>query len=337
MGTNGDRFDKIGVVGCGAVGSFYGANLCQTGRDVHFLLRSDYDAVRNDGVHIRSADGDFHAHPKAADSPGKIGPCDLVVVALKSTANHRLAELLTPMVGEQTVLLTLQNGLGNETALAALFPGRPILGGMCFVCLNRIESGVIHHIAHGKIVLGRHGGPPDEVTEAIAVLIRSSDIPVDVSPDLERAHWEKLVWNIPFNGLGVVGAAGLEAVLAGQLDPGQPIGPCLATDALLDNGPWEQLVTELMNEVIATGRALGHNLSPSLGEYQRNRTRVMKAYRASTPIDFERGLPLELDALFCLPLGQAQAAGVETPRLAALCDLLAQLDDERKDSGSDIA
>ncbi|MDP6680037.1 MAG: ketopantoate reductase C-terminal domain-containing protein, partial [Verrucomicrobiota bacterium] len=139
------------------------------------------------------------------------------------------------------------------------------------------------------------------------------------------------------NGLGVVGAAGLEAVLAGQLDPGQPIGPCLATDALLDNGPWEQLVTELMNEVIATGRALGHNLSPSLGEYQRNRTRVMKAYRASTPIDFERGLPLELDALFCLPLGQAQAAGVETPRLAALCDLLAQLDDERKDSGSDIA
>lgn len=158
-----------------------------------------------------------------------------------------------------------------------------------------------------------------------------------MSPDLERAHWEKLVWNIPFNGLGVVGAAGLEAVLAGQLDPGQPIGPCLATDALLDNGAWEQLVTELMNEVIATGRALGHNLSPSLGDYQRNRTRVMKAYRASTPIDFERGLPLELDALFCLPLVQAQAAGVKTPRLAALCDLLAQLNDERKDSGSDVA
>ena len=337
MEVNRDSLGKIGVVGCGAVGGYYGAKLCQTGRDVHFLLRSDYDVVRNNGVHIRSAERDFHALPKAAGSPGEIGPCSLVVVALKSTANHRLAELLTPMVGEQTVLLTLQNGLGNETALAALFPGRPILGGMCFVCLNRIEPGVIHHIAHGKIVLGRHGGPPDEVTEAVAALIRSSDIPVDVSPDLERAHWEKLVWNIPFNGLGVVGAVGLEAVLAGRLDPEQPIGPCLTTDALLDNGPWEQLVTELMNEVIATGRALGHNLSPSLGEYQRNRTRVMKAYRASTPIDFERGLPLELDALFCLPLGQAQAAGVETPRLAALCDLLAQLDDERKDSGSDVA
>ena len=249
----------------------------------------------------------------------------------------RLGELLPPLVGEHTALLTLQNGLGNEAALAALFPNRPVFGGMCFVCINRIEPGVIHHIAHGKIVLGRHGGSPDGLTEAIAKLIRSSGIPVDVSPDLERAHWEKLVWNIPFNGLGVAGSAGLDATLAGRLAPGQPIGPCLATDALLDDGPWERLVTEVMDEVIASGCALGHDLSPGLGEHQRNRTRVMRVYRASTLIDFERGLPLELDALFRLPLGQAQDAGVETPRLAALCDLLAQLDDRRKDSGSDAA
>ena len=140
-----------------------------------------------------------------------------------------------------------------------------------------------------------------------------------------------------FNGLGVAGAAGLDATLAGQLTPDQPIGPCLTTAALLDDGPWEQLVTELMDEVIASGCALEHDLPPGLGEHQRNRTRVMGAYRASTLIDFERGLPLELDALFRLPLGRAQAAGVKTPRLAALCELLAQLDDRRKDSGSDSA
>ena len=337
MEVNRDRLDKIAVVGCGAVGGFYGAKLCQTGCDVHFLLRSDYEAVRENGVRIRSAEGDFDVHPTAARSPGEIGLCDLVIVALKSTANHRLGELLPPLVGEHTALLTLQNGLNNEATLAALFPNRPVFGGMCFVCLNRTKPGVIHHIAHGKIVLGRHGGSPDGLTGAIAKLIRSSGIPVDVSPDLERAHWEKLVWNIPFNGLGVAGAAGLDATLVGRLVPSQPIGPCLATDALLDNGPWEQLVTELMDEVIASGCALGHDLSPGLGEHQRNRTRVMKAYLSSTPIDFERGLPLELDALFRLPLGQAQAAGVETPRLTALCNLLAELDDRRKDSGSDAA
>ncbi len=335
MGEFRGRFGKISIVGCGAVGGFYGAKLCRTGRDVHFLLRSDFEAVRSGGVRIRSVDGDFQAHPTAARSPEEIGLCDLVIVALKSTANHRLGELLSPLVGQHTALLTLQNGLGNEIALATVYPDRPILGGMCFVCLNRIEPGVIHHIAHGKIVMGRHGSTPEELTEAVAALIRSSGILVDVSPDLERAQWEKLVWNIPFNGLGVAGAAGLEATLAGELKADQPIGSCLATDALLDGGPWEQLVTELMGEVIAAGLALGHDLSPDIGEHQRNRTRVMKAYLASTPIDFERGLPLELDALFRLPLGQAQATGVETPRLAALCDLLAQLDDRRKASVSD--
>ena len=135
----------------------------------------------------------------------------------------------------------------------------------------------------------------------------------------------------------VAGAAGLDATLVGQLGPCQPIGPCLATDALLDNGPWEQLVTELMDEVIASGCALGHDLSPGLGKHQRNRTRVMKAYLSSTLIDFKRGLPLELDALFRLPLGRAQASGVETPRLVALCDLLTELDNRRKNSGSDAA
>ena len=316
---------KIAIVGCGALGSYYGGKLCQTNRDVHFLLRSDYEVVRENGVQIQSLNGDFHVRPVAAQSPWEIGPCDLVIVALKSTANHCLGELLTPLVGKHTALLTLQNGLGNEAALAELFPTQPVFGGMCFVCLNRTEPGVIHHIALGKIVLGRHGGSPDELTASIAELIRSTGIPVDVSPDLEKAHWEKLVWNIPFNGLGVAGAAGLDAILAGQLKTDQPIGRCLATDALLDNGPWEQLVTELMDEVITTGRALGHDLSRGLGEHQRSRTRAMGAYRASTLIDFERGQPLELDALFTLPLGQAQTAGVPTPRLAALCSVLGQL------------
>ena len=316
---------KIAIVGCGALGSYYGGKLCQTNRDVHFLLRSDYEVVRENGVQIQSLNGDFHVRPVAAQSPGEIGPCDLVIVALKSTANHCLGELLTPLVSKHTALLTLQNGLANEAVLGELFPAQPVFGGMCFVCLNRTEPGVIHHIAHGKIVLGRHGGSPDELTASIAELIRSTGIPVDVSPDLEKAHWEKLVWNIPFNGLGVAGAAGLDAILAGQLKTDQPIGRCLATDALLDNGPWEQLVTELMDEVITTGRALGHDLSRGLGEHQRSRTRAMGAYRASTLIDFERGQPLELDALFTLPLGQAQTAGVPTPRLAALCSVLGQL------------
>src|SRR4051812_34620747 len=120
---------KIAVVGCGAVGSYYGARLCQAGHDVHFLLRSDYDVVKRDGVHIVTADGEFTVRPTCARDPKEIGPVDLVVIALKTTANSRFAELVSPLVGPSTAVLTLQNGLGNEAQLAAVVGKEKVLGG----------------------------------------------------------------------------------------------------------------------------------------------------------------------------------------------------------------
>src|SRR5882757_8057259 len=112
---------KIGVVGCGAVGSYYGAKLGRSGQEVHFLLRGDYEAVRRKGVLIQSPEGDFRFNPKCVRTPGEIGECDLVLIGLKTTANDQLGKLLKPLVGPSTAILTLQNGLGNEALLAALF------------------------------------------------------------------------------------------------------------------------------------------------------------------------------------------------------------------------
>src|SRR6185436_20914453 len=123
---------KVAVVGCGAVGSFYGAKLSRAAQTVHFLLRSDYEVVRRRGVTIRSPEGDFHVHPKCARSPEEIGVADLVVVGLKTTANDQLPRLLPPLVGPKTAILTLQNGLGNEDSLARTFPPEQIMGGLCF-------------------------------------------------------------------------------------------------------------------------------------------------------------------------------------------------------------
>lgn len=317
---------KIGVVGCGALGSYYGAKLCHDGHSVHFLLRTDYDVVRRRGVTIRSPEGDFHVNPKCARTPEEIGACDVVLIGLKATANEQFSKLLPPLVNEHTAVVTLQNGLGNEEELARLFPARQILGGLCFVCLNRTEPGVIHHIGHGRIVLGEFAGWPEPRTHDIASAIRHSGVPCDVTDNLERAHWEKLVWNIPFNGLGVGSAAGYEAVLSGKFDPEVPLRPCLTTDLLLDNGPWESLVRELMTEVIAAANAQKLDVDPGWGEVQISRTRPMGAYRASTLIDFERKQPLELEALFLEPLNRAQKAGLTSPRLSALCRVLAALD-----------
>jgi 2-dehydropantoate 2-reductase len=319
---------KIVVVGCGAVGSYYGAKLCRPGRhEVHFLLRSDYETVRRQGVLIHSPQGSFQVHPKAAQAPEAIGVCDVVLIGLKTTANAQFPRLLPPLVGAQTAVITLQNGLGNEEQLARLFPKEQILGALCFVCLNRIAPGVIRHTDHGHIGLGEFQRPSAPRTHALADLFRAAGVPCDVTDDLARSHWEKLAWNIPFNGLGVAGTAGYDAVVRGQLPPGTPPGPTLPTDQLLDGGKWERLLCELMREVIAAAGALGIPIPDDLVQRQIDRTRTMGAYKASTLLDFERGLPQELESLFLEPHRRGLRAGASLPRLTALCSLLQQLSD----------
>jgi 2-dehydropantoate 2-reductase len=316
---------KIAVVGCGALGSYYGAKLCLAGHQVHFLLRSDFEVVRRDGVWIESTAGNFRVRPRSARHPGEIGPSDLVLIALKTTANHALPQLLPPLAGPDTAFLTLQNGLGNEAAVAAVVGPEHTLGALCFVCLNRFAPGRIRHLAHGTVKMGEYGRLPQTRTERIATAFTAAGIDCTVEANLERAHWEKLVWNIPFNGLGVAGVAGFEAVARGRIDAGAALGPCLTTKDLLSDPRWEQLVRQLMLETIAAARALGLEVPESTADRQIERTRQMGAYRASTLIDFEAGRELELESLFLEPWRQAVRAGVPCPRLAALCALLRQL------------
>lgn len=319
---------KIAVVGCGAVGSYYGARLARDGHDLHFLLRSDYDVVRRNGVSIRSPQGDFQVRPRCARMPEEIGPSDVVLIGLKTTANALFPKLLPPLVDSQTVVLTLQNGLSNEEQLARLFPVEQIMGGLCFVCLNRLGPGLIQHIDHGLVMLGEFQRWPDPRTHDIAGAFRHAGIPCKVAANLAQAHWEKLVWNIPFNGLGVAGVAGYEAVIKERIEDEEKDESkgCLTTDKLLGDPRWEKLVHELMLEVIRVASGLGFDIPDSLAAKQIERTRTMGAYKPSSLIDFERGQPIELQSLFLEPLRQIQHAGISAPRLSALCSVLEQLD-----------
>jgi 2-dehydropantoate 2-reductase len=316
---------KIAVVGTGAVGSYYGAKLARDGHEVHFLLRSDYERVKRHGVRILSPEGDFTVRPKAAKSPVEIGRSDLVLIALKTTANVEFPRLLPPLVDSRTAILTLQNGLGNEEALAEIFPVEQILGGLCFVCLNRIEPGVIRHIAHGKIVLGEYRRYPEPRTHDIASAIRHSGVPCSVSDNLERAHWEKLIWNIPFNGLTTASCAGFEGIESGEFKGGE--GECLTTDKLLSSPDWSRIVRELMLEVIAIAKAYELVIPVEFADEQIARTRVMEAYKPSTMIDYLNGLPIELESLFFEPVRRAERKGVAVPRLRALCQVLKNLNE----------
>ena len=326
---------KIAVVGCGAVGSFYGARFARAGHEVHFLLRSDYEVVRRQGVRIESPEGDFVVRPRCAQSAEGIGPADLVLIGLKTTANDQFPRLLPPLVGPATAVLTLQNGLGNEEQLARLFPVEQIMGGLCFVCLNRITPGVIRHLGYGQVVLGEFQRPAGSRTCELAARFKDAGVSCKVAENLAQSHWEKLVWNVPFNGLGVAGAAGPEilkqlsapitdeAGLPSSLVP-QPsfLGSCLSTDQLLAEERWARLVRELMLEIISAAHILGFPIPERFADELIARTRKMGAYKASTLIDFERGQALELDGLFLEPLRQATRTGAPVPRLSALCAAL---------------
>jgi 2-dehydropantoate 2-reductase len=292
---------RIAIIGAGAVGSYYGARLVQAGHDVHFLLRSDYDAVRRNGMTIRSCAGDFALRPDQLHvyrDPRDVPKADWVIVTLKTTHNDQFDPLIRPLLYDRSAILTLQNGLGNEDRLAFLFGPDRILGGMAFTCINRIGPGSIDHSAHGHIRLGHFKGGPSPLASHIAGIFNNCKIPCDVLADLRYGRWEKLVWNIPFNGLSTV------------LDQ--------TTDQLLATPEGEQLVGRIMAEVIASARACGAPLEDSLADLNVARTREMGAYRTSMHVDRQLGRDLEVEAILGEPARAGAAAGAPNPTMQTL-------------------
>ncbi len=297
---------RIAIIGSGAVGCYYGGRLAQHGNEVHFLLRSDYAHVKQHGLKIRSHLGDFDLpQVNCHRSTAEIGACDLVIIAMKATANEVLLELLPPLMKPDTMILTLQNGLGSDDFLAQSFGSERVLGGLCFVCINRIAPGVIHHIAQGQIALGEHSGAPQARTLALAAELERCGIECKVEPSLITARWKKLVWNIPFNGLSIA---------AGGKD----------TAAILADPALEQRVRDLMREIIETAGQLGHAIPLSLIEDMIERTRTMSAYKPSSLIDFLDGREVELDAIWGEPMHRAAAAGIAMPQVERLHQELKQ-------------
>ena len=299
---------RIAVVGAGAIGGYYGAKLAYLGRDVHFLMRSDLRQVRRSGIRIRGRTENVHlAKVNAYASTEEIGPCDLVLIAVKATANADLLSLIPPLLHERTMLLTLQNGLGNEEFLAENFGAERVIGGLCFVCLNRVSRGMIEHYDIGRLVIGEHAGYPLARTHDVAWEFKRCGIVCTVAENIGFERWRKLVWNIPFNGLSVV---------AGGLD----------TAAILADDSLRARTLALMDEVIAAANRCGYALPTAVALQQIKRTETLGAYKPSTLIDYEARRPLEIEAIWGEPLRRARAAGFEMPKLEQLYHELKEID-----------
>jgi 2-dehydropantoate 2-reductase len=303
---------RIAIVGAGAIGLYYGGKLANFGRDVHFLLRRDFETVRKRGLRIRSKSENIHvAKVNAWRSTDEIGPCDLVIVAVKTTSNDDLPPLIAPLLGEKTIILTLQNGLGNEEFLAERFGPERIMGGLCFICLNRIEPGIVEQVDHGRLTIGEFQVYPRPRLHDVAWEFKRCGVVCSVVADLAFERWRKLVWNIPFNGLTITAGG-------------------LATSAILANDALRQLALELMDETIAIANACGYSLPTAVALDLMKRTESMGAYRPSSLIDYLAGRPLEIEAIWGEPLRRARAAGMEAPQLERLYCKLVELDEAQR-------
>jgi 2-dehydropantoate 2-reductase len=305
---------RVAVIGAGAVGCYYGARLAQAGHDVHFLMRRDHDAVAARGLRVESKDGDFALeHPAVARRSEEIGPVDWVICALKATAIEEARALVAPCVGPDTRVLVLMNGLGLEERFAEWFGAARIFGGLAFTCINRGEPGVIHHLDYGPVTIGHLQDDAFEL-EAARALWAGAQAEISTSPSLLAARWQKLCWNVPFNGLAVTaGGITTDQIL------GQP-GLRAAADATI-----REVVAAGNADLAAHGEAARHD-ADAMSRTMITLTDAMAVYRPSTMIDFVEGRPMEVEAIFGEPLRRAQALGVATPHIALLTAQMRSLD-----------
>jgi 2-dehydropantoate 2-reductase len=300
------------ILGCGALGGLYGARLQRAGFEVHFLARSDYDHLRRHGWRIDSKDGDFvlptvHVYDRA----GRMPRCDVVLVCMKTTANGLLPSLLPPVTGPETLVVTLQNGLGVEEDCAAVVGAEHVAGGLCFLCSNKRGPGWVHHLDYGKVVFGQFQDgkdaplAPSPRLRQVAADFAAAGTPSELMDDLRAARWRKLCWNIPYNALCAILGADTKVVMEKEAS--------------------RQLVAAVMREVEAGAAACGKPLPPGFVGQMLADTDAMAPYQPSMQLDLAAGRPLELEAILARPLRAAQAAGCPMPRVETLWRELAFL------------
>ena len=292
------------VIGTGAIGGFYGGRLSHSGRDVRFLLHSDYEHVRNCGLRVDSCDGDFvlehvETYASTADMPAS----DVILVCLKSVNNHLLPGLLRPLLekaemsGIMPTVVLIQNGIGLEEDLHKCFPSLHIVAGLAFICSAKVGPGHVSHQCYGSINLGNYSCP-DNIFQCLLSDLQSAGIQAAEVEYLE-ARWKKAVWNMPFNGMTVA----LNTT----------------TDRLLLNPSTRRLIYEQMMEVIGAANAVGvTTLTSAFADKMMQMTDEMVPYSPSMKLDFDHHRPMEIDYLYTRPIAEACKAGFSMPKLSML-------------------
>lgn len=290
---------KYGVVGTGAIGGYYGSKLAYSGKEVHFLAHRDYLYMKEYGMQVDSCDGSFHLdHVNVYQYTKDMPKCDVVLVGLKTTNNHLLAELLPPLLHEKTVVVLIQNGIGVEADVQEMFPDLQLVAGLAFICSAKTEPGRVNHQCYGSINLGNYSCKDEALFNAILNDFKEAGVQAASVP-YEEARWKKAVWNMPFNGMTVA------------LDT--------QTDLLLKHPSTRKLIRDLMMEVVGAAQHLGvTGLTEAFVDKMIETTDAMTPYSPSMKLDYDFHRPMEIHYIYTRPIEIARAAGFPMPKLEML-------------------
>jgi 2-dehydropantoate 2-reductase len=300
---------RFAILGSGAVGGFYGARLARAGHEVTFIARGAHlAAIRERGLQVRSpALGDFVVRAVAEDDCTRVGPVDVVLVAVKAYDNPTAFPLAGAMLGPGTSILTLQNGVDSVSELAALYGKPAVIGGTTYVATSIVEPGIIEQNGtHRRIVLGEVFGDPPRLSPrvcAIRDVMLAADIQAEAVPDGRTPIWEKFI--LLATMAGFTGAAR------------QPIGPLWADEQI--RAQFLDGCREVERVARAEGVEVAADLLDRIGAYVADLPGTM---RSSLLIDLSQGKRIEVEALQGAVVRRAARAGVPVPVIGTLYAVL---------------
>lgn len=299
---------RFAILGSGAVGGYYGARLARAGHDVTFLARGAHlRAIRERGLEIRSPLGGFSVKAPAYDNPEDIGPVDVVIVAVKTYDNDTALPLLTPMLGPETAVLTLQNGVDSAREVAGIAGEARTLAGTTYIATALEAPGVIVQTGvHRIVVFGEAFGPLPRLSprvQAIQQALASADVQAEAVGDGRVPVWEKFIFLATLAGFTGAARLPIGAVWADPFTRAQFMDAC--------------------REIERVARAEGIAVAPDVVDrIPRYVEAIPGSMRSSLLVDLSQGRRIEVEALQGSVVRRGARAGVPTPILATLYAVL---------------
>ena len=201
---------RVAIYGTGGAGGYFGAHLARTGEDVTFVARGQHlKAIQAHGLCVETPAGEIVIHPaKAADDPMQVGPVEAIFVGVKAWQVEEAARNMRPMVGPQTLVVPLQNGVEAPSQLAAVLGPEHVLGGLCGTISWVVAPGRIRNIGAANFIkFGELDNRLSERGERLRQLFEKAGVNVDIPSDIHKALWEKFLLVTPFGGVGAVSRA----------------------------------------------------------------------------------------------------------------------------------